>query len=91
MHIKWTHAALGDLKRLYDFLVQHNPTAAKALLTRIKSTPSMLQTHPHLGVQLSEFLPRDVRRLILDNYELRYEVTLKTIYVLRVWHLREEH
>jgi hypothetical protein len=43
-----------------------------------------------LGVRLEEFAPRDVRRVIVGDYELRYEVTEAAIYILRLWHTRED-
>ncbi|MGE3871853.1 MAG: type II toxin-antitoxin system RelE/ParE family toxin [Parvibaculaceae bacterium] len=30
-----------------------------------------------------------VRRIVVGNYELRYEVADTTIFVLRLWHCRE--
>jgi hypothetical protein len=39
---------------------------------------------------LEEFSPREVRRLIVDDYELRYEVTDDTLTVLALWHTRED-
>lgn len=87
MQVKWTRAALTDLKRLYDFLARHNPTAASAMLHRMRSTPIMLQTHPKIGSPLHEFDTKDVRKLIVDDYELRYELTYHVIYILRIWHV----
>ncbi|MBA4143729.1 MAG: type II toxin-antitoxin system RelE/ParE family toxin [Nitrosospira sp.] len=50
-----------------------------------------LSVYPQLGVPLDEFAPRDVRRVIVGDYELRYELTPVTlIYILRVWHARED-
>jgi hypothetical protein len=30
-----------------------------------------------------------VRRIIVGNYEVRYEIVADTIYLLRIWHTRE--
>jgi plasmid stabilization system protein ParE len=43
-----------------------------------------------LGEPLDEFAPREVRRLIVGRYELRYEVGSEQITVLRVFHARED-
>ena len=37
-----------------------------------------------MGVELEAYAPRDVRRLIIGDFELRYEVTEATLYVLRL-------
>jgi plasmid stabilization system protein ParE len=48
-----------------------------------------LLTYPQLGERLVEFSPRNVRRLIVGDYEMRYELTDTSIFVLRLWHGRE--
>jgi|GEM_PF-3921851 len=39
-----------------------------------------------IGEQLFEFEPREVRRLLVDQYEIRYEIQGSTFYVLVVAH-----
>ncbi|WP_236532731.1 type II toxin-antitoxin system RelE/ParE family toxin, partial [Escherichia coli] len=46
-------------------------------------------THPRMGEQLFQFEPREVRRIFAGEYEIRYELNDQTIYVLRLWHTRE--
>ncbi|MCT4704850.1 type II toxin-antitoxin system RelE/ParE family toxin [Enterobacteriaceae bacterium H16N7] len=53
------------------------------------SAPVNLVTNPQSGASLSEFEPREVRRLILGNYALRYELKDEIVHILRVWHNRE--
>ena len=36
------------------------------------------------------FEPREVRRLLVGRYEIRYEIQDSTVYILRLWHTREE-
>ncbi len=35
------------------------------------------------------FMSREVRRLLVGHYEMRYELQESNIYILRVWHTRE--
>ena len=49
----------------------------------------MLLEHPRIGEQLFRFYPREVRRLLVDAYEIRYEIQNDDIYILRIWHSRE--
>jgi len=51
--------------------------------------PTSLPTNPRLGERLGEFEPREVRRILVGHYELRYEIQESIIYVLRLWHTRE--
>jgi hypothetical protein len=42
-----------------------------------------------MGKPLPEFNPREVRRLIVGDCELRYEVAPDAVIMLRLWHTRE--
>ena len=41
-----------------------------------------------LKYYLFEFEPREVRRLLVGHYEMRYEIQDSIIYMLRLWHTR---
>lgn len=90
MQIQWTSKALGDLARLYEFLVPLNKTAAARAIQTLIKTPANLTSNPRIGEKLDEFLPREVRRILIANYEMRYEINRDAIYILRVWHTREQ-
>ena len=90
MELKWTSKALADLARLYGFLAPVNKPAAARAVQALTKAPTVLLTHPRMGEQLFEFAPRDVRRILVAHYEMRYELQDSTIYVLRLWHTRED-
>lgn len=90
MQLKWTSKALDDLARLYDFLAPVNPSAAARTVQSLTSAPTHLLANPRIGEKLDEFEPREVRRILVGRYEMRYEIQKATIYVLRIWHTREE-
>ncbi|MDE1998527.1 MAG: type II toxin-antitoxin system RelE/ParE family toxin [Burkholderiales bacterium] len=91
MEIKWTSCALGDLARLYEFLSPVNPRAAAVVFEKLTAGPDILETQPRIGTPLTEFLPREVRYLLVGDYEMRYEITQDSkIWILRVWHTRED-
>ncbi|KJS34416.1 MAG: plasmid stabilization protein [Rhodospirillaceae bacterium BRH_c57] len=89
MDLKWTSKALSDLSRLYDFLAPANKPAAARAVQALTKAPTILLTNPRIGEQLFEFEPREVRRLLVGHYEMRYEIQDSTIYMLRLWHTRE--
>jgi plasmid stabilization system protein ParE len=90
MDIQWTGEAVLDLDRLHRFLAGVNPRAAAQLVANLVEAPSRLIGHPRLGSRLDGFGAREVRRILVGQYETRYEVKADTIYVLRIWHGREE-
>jgi plasmid stabilization system protein ParE len=90
MKIAWTGKALGDLARLYDFLAPLNQSAAARLVQSLTKAPNNLLNNPRIGEKLDEFLPQEVRRILVGQYEMRYAINGEIIYILRVWHTREQ-
>jgi plasmid stabilization system protein ParE len=90
MEVKWTSKALSDLTRLYDFLAPVDQQAAARTVQSLTAAPVRLLEQPRIGEGLDEFEPREVRRILVGRYEMRYEIQESTIYVLRLWHTRED-
>jgi plasmid stabilization system protein ParE len=90
MKIYWTGRALSDLVRLYEFLIPMNRAAAVRAVRSLTAAPMRLALHPRLGEKLEEFEPREVRRILVHSYEMRYEVREDRIFIVRVWHTREQ-
>ena len=90
MALKWTVNAERDLARIHAFLAPVNPPAVAKVIKQLVAGAEQLLSYPQLGVALEEFAPRDVRRVIMGEYELRYEVTENQICILRLWHARED-
>lgn len=90
MKLQWTGKALADLARLHDFLAAVNEAAAARAVQSLAKAPTILLANPRVGEQLFQFEPREVRRILVSQYELRYEIQGETIYVLRLWHTRED-
>ncbi len=90
MELKWTSKALSDLARLYEFLATVNQPAAARTVQQLAAAPTTLLPNPRIGERLEEFDPREVRRILVGHYEMRYEIVGSTIYLLRLWHTRED-
>lgn len=89
MEIKWTSRALSDLSRLYNFLASVNKQAASNTVQSLTEAPTKVIHQPRIGELLDEFERREVRRLLVGHYEMRYELRNGVFYVLRIWHTRE--
>jgi plasmid stabilization system protein ParE len=88
--VRWTPRATSDLFRLYDFLAEKNPRAAQAVVDALTSAPDKLKQFPRRGARLKQFADREVRRLIIGAYEIRYEINGDTIRLLQIWHGKED-
>ncbi len=90
MNLRWSSKALDDLQRLHRFLAPVNPAAAARVMRKlVSSPPDLLLAYPRRGERLTEFDPREVRRLLVADYEIRYELQRDNIIILRLWHVRE--
>jgi plasmid stabilization system protein ParE len=90
MELRWTSKALSDLTRLHEFLATVSKPAAARAVQALTAAAGTLVANPRIGERLDEFQPGEVRRILVGSYELRYQITGATIYVLRLWHTREE-
>jgi plasmid stabilization system protein ParE len=89
MKIKWTSKGHSDLVRLHEFLASVNPRAAANAVRALVAAAGRLPEHPRIGEKLEQYEPLEVRRLLIGDYEMRYEIREPTIYILRLWHTRE--
>ena len=90
IELKWTSRALSDLARLHEFLAPVNRQAAARTVRSLTAAPARLRDHPRIGEKLEEFEPREVRRIFVGRYEMRYEIQGSIVYILRLWHTRED-
>jgi len=90
MAVRWTSSANRDLVRLHAFLHPVDPRAAAVSVKRILAGVKHIARHPRIGVRMTEFGAREVRRLFVRDYEIRYEVTDDALVILRVWHALED-
>jgi plasmid stabilization system protein ParE len=87
--LRWTESAYADLRRLYDFLDPVNP-GADARAARAHQPRRAIPAQPRLGEQLARFGLREVRRVLVATYEIRYEIQNSYVIVLRIFHTRED-
>ena len=91
MRISYSEEAIRDLIRLKEFIEVKNPIASQRASNSIKKGISQLKEFPRLGVKVESAHNSDViRDLIIGDYIARYLITEKVLYILRVWHHKEE-
>lgn len=91
--IIWTRPALADADRLFQFLKEKNPQAARNAAQKIKRAADALAANPELGKPMPDDTGR--RELMAPfgkrGYVLRYRIDdAGRAVILRVWHYREE-
>jgi len=83
----YSEQSVKDLRRLRDFIAEHNPDAAQRIAQQLLDRLDNLVLFPRMGVSvLSAPDPESVRDIILDDYVIRYSCHPETLVVLRMWH-----
>jgi len=91
MKIFYTHNAIKDLKRLYDFIAKENPRAAAEVAAKLRQAIKRLLDFPMLGKEVkSNEKSASLRDLVTGKYIIRYALLKHEIHILRVWHSKEE-
>lgn len=90
MSLRWSRAAYEDLRRIHEFLEPVDPAAAIRAVQVVVARVRRIPRQPRLGERLPGFGQREVRRVLVRKYEIRYEVSGGDLYVLRIFHTRED-
>lgn len=91
MKLRYSREAVDDLCRLREFIEAKNPRAAARASSTIVKGITQLKEFPLLGTKVDRAPnPEAVRDLVIGNYLARYLVHETEIYVLRIWHHRED-
>jgi len=90
MALRWARAAYADLRRIHEFLEPVNPVAAARSVRTVVAMVRRIPAQPRLGERVTGFGNREVRRVFVQSYEVRYEITGSDVHVLRIFHTRED-
>jgi len=90
MKVRYSPESIDDLQRLVDFVEKNNPYAARRIAIDLQEGVDRLKRFPEIGLPvLIASDPEKIRDLYVASYTVRYLITDKIIYVLRIWHSRE--
>ena len=90
MRVEWSAAARRDLLRLEAFLRPVSPRAGARVVRMLVDAAARLPEFPHIAPSVDAYEGRDVRSLIVGDYNIHYDVRADVISIVRVWHMRED-
>ena len=90
MRVDWSAAARRDLFRLEAFLRPVNPRAGARVARMLVDAAGRLPEFPQLAPAVEGYDGRDIRSLVIGDYNMHYEVTADAIHIVRIWHTRED-
>ena len=86
----YTPESVRDLQRLREFIAIKNPNAASRIANALQTGIKKLKTFPNLGTDVREDESKMIRDLVLGDYIVRYLLLKESIYILRIWHQKED-
>lgn len=90
MKVNYSQEAISDLQKVHDFISDKNPFAARRIAIDLQEGVERLKQFPQMGLPvLKAPEPETIRDLYIGNYTVRYLITDEIIYILRIWHNKE--
>jgi toxin ParE1/3/4 len=85
MQLRWTRDAAADLEHIAEYLVQHVPERASALVRTVYEAPALLLEFPHRGRPGTK---AGTRALVMPSlpYVIVYMVRADVVFVVRILH-----
>lgn len=83
--VKVAATAEEDLRKIWEYVAEHNPEAANKLIKEITAKFAILRDHPHVGREQSRLLV-NLRSFVVKNYFIFYQPFEDGIEILRVLH-----
>lgn len=90
MKIRFSPESVDDLHKVVEFVEIKNPFAARRIAINLQEGIDKLKQFPNIGLPvLKASDPETIRDLYIDNYTVRYLIADEIIYILRIWHNKE--
>ena len=90
MRVKYSPESIDDLQRVVEFVEAKNPYAARRIAIDIQEGVDKLKEFPEIGLPVLKANDSGkIRDLYIGNYTVRYLLSHQVVYVLRVWHNKE--
>lgn len=90
MKIRYSPESIDDLHRVVEFVEVKNPFAARRIAIDLQEGVEKLKQFPKIGLPVLKAPdPEQIRDLYITNYTVRYLIAEEIIYVLRIWHDKE--
>jgi len=90
MKIKYSPEAIDDLQRVVEFVEIKNPFAARRIAIDLQEGVEKLKQSPEIGLPVLKAPdPDQIRDLYINDYTVRYLITGEAIFILRIWHDKE--
>ena len=84
--VAWTEIAAADVEETWQYIAHDSLMYAASFVQHIRDMSRSLDQSSERGRVVPEVGAPDIRELIVGNYRMVYQVTPKTVFILRVIH-----
>ncbi len=86
--VEFTQTAKNDLRDIWDFIQKDSPLEAKKFIAHVEQQVSHLEQFPQRCplIPENESIGKDYRNLLFGDYRTIFQISNKTVYVLRIIH-----
>ena len=85
MKLRYAPRARGDIADIYNYIAQHNPTAATAVIRGVRSTCRLLARYPRVG-RATDVTGVRALALLRYPYLVYYPIGTEEVTILHVRH-----
>ncbi len=90
MKVRYSPESIDDLQRVLEFVELKNSFAARRIAVNLQEGVDKLKLFPKIGLPvLTASDPEQIRDIYIGKYTVRYLIVDEIIYVLRIWHNKE--
>lgn len=90
MKVKYSPESIGDLQRVVELVENKSPYAARRIAIDLQEGVERLKQFLQIGLPVLKAAdPEQLRDLYVGDYTVRYLITDEVIYILRIWHGKE--
>ena len=86
MRVEFSLGARGDLIAIFDYLRPRNPRAARRIVSELEKRCRSLSRYPERGAPVISRRGVPLRRLVVGQYLIFYEVTDEKVFINAVVH-----
>jgi toxin ParE1/3/4 len=85
MTVRWSGAAIADLRGIYDHIAQDSHRSAAAMVARLRTAALLLEQFPNLG---RRGIQAGTRELVVarTSYIIAYRLDSDAVVIVNVWH-----
>ena len=85
--LRFAPAFRDDLNSIFDYIAEHNPSAASKFVKKIKDTSRHIARFPEIGIARDDIgLGTNLRSFPVGNYILFYRISAAYVEMVRIIH-----